>query len=84
MNGAQLGLYSWFVCLFVIFSIEKMCLIQCLILNKHLYLSSDQLGLDLETNIKKTYVQKNWTTCSNLLTMLDAIVNIMGGGYMTI
>ena len=58
----------------------KICLIQCLLLNKVVYLIGVWLGVNLRTIVKNIYVlQSDWTMCSTCVIILEAIVNKLGG-----
>jgi hypothetical protein len=55
-----------------------MCLIWCMILNKHLYLSNKWLDVNLRTNTKKAWVKtrSNYVLIIQFFSILDLIVNI--------
>ena len=57
-------------------TIRFMCLIQCLVLNEHLYLSVIDLDVNLKSDTKKTLVKKRL----NYVLNLNVIINIMGEG----
>lgn len=48
--------------------------------------SGMQFGVAPRTYTKMTHlhVERDWTTCSNMNTILGSIVNISGGAYMAI
>ena len=58
----------------------KMCLIRCLTLNEHLYLSGELLGVDLRTDTERHVFQRDELRAQILITILDIIMNIIGGG----